>query len=106
MHKAPTITREYRRNRLPPRKTRPRLPGPAEVIVVLLVFLSALALMSFPLVMSTMRVPAASLPALYEVGKGVSIYDRNDNYVATIYGDKDCKPVRLSKVSKSMTQAV
>lgn len=85
---------------------RRRGPRPSRVVAVclLIAFLGSFAVLT--LVKLIAGVPNASLPALYTVGKGVAIFDRNDKYVTTIYADKDRKPVPLSQVSPFMKSAV
>lgn len=46
------------------------------------------------------------LPDVYEVGKGVAIFDRNDKHVSTVYADRDSIPVPIAKVSMVMRRAV
>jgi len=46
------------------------------------------------------------LPDVYEVGKGVAIFDRNDKHLSTVYADRDSIPVPLAKVSPFMRTAL
>lgn len=51
-------------------------------------------------------VPSAGLPTVYEVGKGIAFFDRNNKYIRTVYADRERQPVPLSKVSRAMIEAI
>jgi penicillin-binding protein 1A len=55
---------------------------------------------------SMLSLPKAILPNTYAVGKGVSIFDRYNHFVCTVYADKDCQPVPLAKISPNLRLAV
>jgi penicillin-binding protein 1A len=45
-------------------------------------------------------------PKLPTIEHGIEIFDRNDQLVCTIYGDRDQHPVHLSNISRHMQQAI
>jgi penicillin-binding protein 1A len=103
MNPRSTIQRQLKRAnvRKPLRKLRMRPLVTSLLLIIVGLFTFVTLLPSAALTL--MGMPQPQLPAW---GKGVAIYDRNDNKVCTIYGERDQEPVPLKEISPNMQHAI
>lgn len=100
----PAPVRHRSRRKPPFRRRGPGIGGGAVILASLL--LAGAVILYLVLFKAALGIPASGLPTVYEVGRGIAFFDRNDKYVRTVYADRDRQPVPLSKVSRSMIAAM
>ena len=71
-----------------------------------LVIVGLLAVIGLLVIRDQLHLGGELLPTLQSAGKGVLIYDRNDQYVCTVHADRDRQIVPLSDISSNMRMAV
>jgi 1A family penicillin-binding protein len=78
----------------------------AHLLPIILLAVVAIGWYATNSALETLRsLPDATLPCLRD-RQGIEIYDRANNYVATIYAGKDRKPVALTRMSHWLIKAV